>query len=155
MGKVEQFLKETRYTLTLGGVDFELRRPNQQIGLRVYGHKLLGMIAAINVAEMRQKYADNTTEQEREKHIREILRLCMISPALGSETDSEADAISFDDLDMAIVPDDGRTYARAIWDDLIGADSLDFTESSEDQTGGDSPPTSTPSDSDTDIAPAS
>ncbi len=150
MGAAGQIVERAQYTEAIGGVDFVLRRPNPVIGLRVYGSKLFGLVAAVNTpAERRNIYLEKTTESARERHIKDMLRICMVSPRLGDETDVESDVISYDDLDLA-------GYAGAVFASLtgIGGDESDFSDACEDKTAPDSQETLTPSGSDTGSDPA-
>lgn len=143
MGSVSKIVEMTQYTKEIGGVDFVLRRINPMIALRVYGKGLFGLVRAANTpVEARSVYLEKTDDAQHQKHIREMLRLCMVSPRLGDVTDGDADTITFDDLDMS-------GYAAAVVAELTKTDDLDFSGSCAEGTDSTSQEISTGSASDT------
>jgi hypothetical protein len=143
MSEVQKFIDQTQFTVEVDGIKFRLRKPTPVIGLKVYGVKLLGLIAALNTDnEKRDKYIKSTGEGEREKHGREFLRLCMVSPRLGDVTNPDADTITYDDLEAS-------GHAAQISQHLTGDGDPDFSKSCEDRAAQSSQDNLTPSDSDT------
>jgi len=143
MGSVSKILEQSQYTKEIGGVEFVLRRINPAIALKVYGSRLFGLVRAANTpAEAKNIYLQEAADRDHEKHVREMLRLCMVSPQLGDETDADTDTISLEDLELT-------GYGGAVVAELTGWADADFSESCEDQTDSASQETSTPSGSDT------
>lgn len=94
MGKVDQIKKLGQFTIELHGIDFEVRRLTMGAALEALGANAAGLVGGSrSKAEVKPEKAAEVMQ--------EYLKVCMISPRLGDETDDENDVVSFDDLDKA------------------------------------------------------
>ena len=113
-------------TLTVGGVDFLCRKLTAPVAAKVLGSKVLGIVRGAM-----EKGSKPANEQENLAVIREYLAACMISPALGDETDPDGDVISFEDLGNLGVELFGEIMKESGWMDQAS----DFPMPSEGETG--------------------
>ena len=135
MGKAEQLMDGAAaavptFTKEIGGVEFVLRRFTAVVSLQVLGSKTFGLIAAESSAEIRSDLMQEKADKDWAGFRESICKVCMVSPAIGDKT--EDDSIVYTDL-LAC------GYADAVATAVIGGGDTDFTEPSEDQTGGESP----------------
>jgi hypothetical protein len=94
MGKVDQIKQLGQFTIELHGIDFEVRRLTMGVALEALGANAAGLVGG-------SRSSVDVKPEKAAEVMQEYLKVCMISPRLGDETDDENDIVSFEDLDKA------------------------------------------------------
>lgn len=91
MGKVEQIRKFGQVEIDIEGITFVCRKLTLAVALEAVGTGAAGLVSG----------ARSTSEVDPEKAaqiVKAYLKACMMSPALGDESDDAADVVGWGDL---------------------------------------------------------